>query len=737
MKKRYILVPLALIATGISIASLNGKSYQIKGIDESQNYNLFFSSNTNTFYNENYLSDYVLTNNGNPVFINSENANIKLNGNFATLLSGKSFISVGRSDYGFNNGTEFGITELEIKFDSTISDISTLKIVINGSESYAFDYDSANNKINIVFEKPVHYFAIEKDSTENVVIKNINVNYSCISSSPIEQLTKKYDTNFYNDYYAGITSWKNGEDLKNKLYDLLRDGFVSLGYDWSINKEADKSLYDFEMIDGVYSDQNFFNELTTTSWNREHAFPATLLTGYASSYATAYAGRATDYHNLYAAYSGGNSSRGNKNYGVADVTNSYYKEAGTDTLGIGTYSYDPLNFEPADNDKGKLARSLLYMGVMYKEDEPNQYIKVNGKSKTAVTLKGVNLVEDYVGYDVLTYNNFSANTELSAQYGASYEGYGEYIYDNAPFAIGNLSTLLDWSNNHSISRQEYQHNITVYGAQNNRNPFVDYPELADYVYGNKKYESGRLDQLKPSYLDLNINSDKAYYAIESAKRSYNRDETIKASDFNIVTVNNDFSTSVCDFNVEFADVKLNSSHVGQYDVNINTPINKLNYLVDVLDATACKYEYILTGKSGSGDLSGIKNSTSGGEVTFGDLNWKISWGNGAAIGSKNKTLGVAFGTSAINPTDLTFETIDVLQEVNLVYFNVSCASGATGDYKIYVGDELQEEGTYERDANAPTLLSVSLQNPINGKVKIVLNTTSGAIYMHSIGINYK
>lgn len=75
--------------------------------------------------------------------------------------------------------------------------------------------------------------------------------------------------------------------------------------------------------------------------------------------------------------------------------------------------------------------------------------------------------------------------------------------------------------------------------------------------------------------------------------------------------------------------------------------------------------------------------------------------------------------------------------MKLVYFNVSCTASSTGSYKMYVGEQLIKSGDYTRDASGPTLLSVTLDNPLNGKVKIVLNTTGGAIYMHSIGINYK
>lgn len=49
--------------------------------------------------------------------------------------------------------------------------------------------------------------------------------------------------------------------------------------------------------------------------------------------------------------------------------------------------------------------------------------------------------------------------------------------------IGDLTTLLNWNVADKADDFETNHNNVIYNWQKNRNPFVDYPLLADYVFG--------------------------------------------------------------------------------------------------------------------------------------------------------------------------------------------------------------------------------------------------------------
>ncbi len=49
--------------------------------------------------------------------------------------------------------------------------------------------------------------------------------------------------------------------------------------------------------------------------------------------------------------------------------------------------------------------------------------------------------------------------------------------------IGNLATLIEWASLDPVDDFEINRNNIIYGYQNNRNPFIDHPELVSMIYG--------------------------------------------------------------------------------------------------------------------------------------------------------------------------------------------------------------------------------------------------------------
>ena len=60
-----------------------------------------------------------------------------------------------------------------------------------------------------------------------------------------------------------------------------------------------------------------------------------------------------------------------------------------------------------------------------------------------------------------------------------------------------LKMLLRWAANDPISEKEIKRNEAIYGIQGNRNPFVDYPGLEQYIWGSKKDVAFSYDNYVP------------------------------------------------------------------------------------------------------------------------------------------------------------------------------------------------------------------------------------------------
>ena len=522
-----------------------------------------------------------------------------------------------------------------------------------------------------------------------------------------------YDVFAYGNYYQNCLSWTDGADLKQKLNAAIHEGYQAIPYakpNWESNQFADQALDDFECVDVVYSANNELKTATntgSTGWQREHAFPAMLMTGLSTGDAVKTPGKATDFHNLFASYSSGNSSRSSRNYGEVDPNN--VPEGGEYTC-FGTledgYENDGYTFEPGDMDKGRLARAIFYMCTMYPEliirEEP---------STTAEAKDSTNPV----------------------------------------YAHGNLSILLKWSKNIAVDRKEYQHNESVYShvytgtnvAQGNRNPYIDYPELIDYVYGDKQNEAGELKYIEPSCETLNIKEGGiANYAIQTATREYNVGDTFTKNDYTIVAVNNDFTTATAVYDDTTADYTFTENDVGVKELTIATPINliKINAKVIAEGFAACCYKHVVTGFQSGQDFEGLKESSDvDNEVTLSGVTWLVRWKQNKLY-QYSESKGLAFGTGTAPVDTLSFTTKESFtfnskSLVDAVFVKANCASGKSYNIVLKVGDTVVKQTTIEYDKTGPQIYGDKLETAIEGKVSIVITNITAAVYIHTLAVN--
>lgn len=165
-------------------------------------------------------------------------------------------------------------------------------------------------------------------------------------------------------------------------------------------------------------------------YNREHSVPNSW---WGADQDTMY----SDLYHMYPVDGWVNGQRGNHPFGDC----SRGTACGTGKLGACTHSgYSGTVFEVADEYKGDFARTYFYMVVRYM-DRVGTWTKSEGSA-------------------VFTNSSYKHLT---------------------PWAI---SQLLQWHRNDPVSTLEQNRNEAVYGIQHNRNPFIDHPELAEFIWGN-------------------------------------------------------------------------------------------------------------------------------------------------------------------------------------------------------------------------------------------------------------
>lgn len=539
---------------------------------------------------------------------------------------------------------------------------------------------------------------------------------SSSSSSESEPLVPPIEEPYdYDGYYADLVSWENGEDLKNQLHDIIHgEGYnpvpytKSSGANWLSNTYADRSLTDFNYVDGVYSSIDIDKTKTQKGWQREHAFCATLMTGSLSANAVNYLGRATDFHNLFAAEAYGNNSRGNKNFGFANKTLDSYVDR-TINNGDDGYSFDEKNFEPGNRDKGRLARAIFYMATMYSEEEYDD--------KNNVTMKGLTIVEDYVDY-------VSGN--------------------NCKFAIGNLSDLLEW-NSFSVDYLEMQHNLSVYSdeitlgdsiyTQGNRNPYVDYPELVDYVYGSKKNQAGSLKDVKASALELEMDKDEIdHYSISYAKRDYLPGDTLTSIDYSVVAMKKNFTFNNITSGVtnSLDNHTFTESDPSTMEVTITVNGISLKYTITVGAMNTCSYQSGVIKKDG---LS--VNTTS--QMTYNEKSFDVTPSGESGMAFTNTSSGgegfsMGSGTSGKNCYGIIIQSRD---EFTLNKAFIKCRANnknSTFTLKVMVGDTVVLNNITITNNNDEFGEFGGTFTPITGRISFII-TGSNALRINSFAFN--
>ena len=175
-------------------------------------------------------------------------------------------------------------------------------------------------------------------------------------------------------------------------------------------------------------------------YSREHSMPKSWFGGGTS------VGPSTDMFHLYPVDSYMNSVRNNHPFGENNGE-KFTSAGGYSKLGVCTYEgYSGTCFEPNDEWKGDFARTYFYMVTCYEESLPTWY------TENADSYEGAKATFD----------------------GNTYPGLSTW----------QLSMLLKWSRQDPVDSIEIKRNEAVCVIQHNRNPFIDYPGLEEFIWGD-------------------------------------------------------------------------------------------------------------------------------------------------------------------------------------------------------------------------------------------------------------
>ncbi len=242
------------------------------------------------------------------------------------------------------------------------------------------------------------------------------------------------------EYYQPADG-KSGAALKTALFNIIKitsndvTSYKGLGEKYKLtDKRSDGKLRDWysNITNYDWTDTNG-NSSEGAGWNKEHTVP--------QSWFSEAAPMKSDIIHVVPTDCWVNGMRSSYPFGeVANIKKysaNHYCVQGT----CKTAGYSGEVFEPNDEIKGDLARIYFYMATCY-EDKCTSWTKGSGGSV----------------------------------FNSENQGLANWVVD----------MMMAWAKLDPVDDVEIARNNAVPNAQKNRNPFVDYPGLEDYIWGDKK-----------------------------------------------------------------------------------------------------------------------------------------------------------------------------------------------------------------------------------------------------------
>ena len=240
-----------------------------------------------------------------------------------------------------------------------------------------------------------------------------------LSLTNIEKYYKTFDYDCVSTY-SGVDLIRYVQNYIKRMPGISSQSYGSIRYDYY---RSDASLTDTSKVVLFYCQEEIPANWDGNKWNREHVYCQST-GGFGTNVDVGY-----DLHHVRPSDAVVNSTRNNNPYGNVSTHNSSTEVHAryTPNQSLAGWLQNGV-FEPLDSVKGDVARICFYVSVCY-------YMRYNN-----IELK--NIVSDKT-----------------------------------------LKTILEWNKLDPVDALEAQRNNVAYELQGNRNIFIDYPELADYIWG--------------------------------------------------------------------------------------------------------------------------------------------------------------------------------------------------------------------------------------------------------------
>ncbi len=136
-------------------------------------------------------------------------------------------------------------------------------------------------------------------------------------------------------------------------------------------------------------------------------------------------------------------------------------------------------------------------GHVIKADKfDNGSFRMDQASSSAYGWRCFEPAEEYRGDFARTYF-YAVTAYQDLAWGAGNKEYLQYLSDSTYLVFRDwlIQVLLDWHRADPVSRKEIERIDAISTIQGNRNPFIDYPDLVEYIWGNKRGQTVILTQL--------------------------------------------------------------------------------------------------------------------------------------------------------------------------------------------------------------------------------------------------